>query len=95
MYLCLSVCVGSNWASRQGFTDLTREFLKSRHVSPEGMASTKDVRLSTAEEALAGIIGRYIRLACLFAYICILFYFINLLILFDYMTYSNYLLSCH
>ena len=55
--VCVCVCAGSNWASRQGFTDLTREFLKSRHVSPGGKASTKDVRLSAAEEAVAGIIG--------------------------------------
>ncbi|KAJ1408664.1 mitochondrial carrier domain-containing protein [Ochromonadaceae sp. CCMP2298] len=33
---------GSNWACRQGFTDITRDFLKRRHVK-EG-ASTKKVR---------------------------------------------------
>ena len=43
---------GSNWASRQGLTDLIRERLKSRY---EG--DPKKVKLSTAEEALAGILG--------------------------------------
>ena len=63
--MCAYAYIGSNWASRQGFTDLTREFLKSRHVSPgvEGKGSTKDVRLSTAEEALAGIIGTSLMLS--------------------------------
>jgi hypothetical protein len=46
---------GTNWASRQGFTDFIRGYLKSRHVK-EGQ-SAKDVKLSVAEEALSGIIG--------------------------------------
>eukprot|EP00598_Pedospumella_elongata_P007084 CAMPEP_0184975744 /NCGR_PEP_ID=MMETSP1098-20130426/6891_1 /TAXON_ID=89044 /ORGANISM="Spumella elongata, Strain CCAP 955/1" /LENGTH=284 /DNA_ID=CAMNT_0027498515 /DNA_START=36 /DNA_END=890 /DNA_ORIENTATION=- len=46
---------GSNWASRQGLTDIVRELLKKRHVH-DG-ASTKDVKLSVAEEAMSGIIG--------------------------------------
>lgn len=46
---------GSNWMSRQGFTDVTREFLKSRHVSRG--ESTKDVKLSVAEETISGIVG--------------------------------------
>ena len=33
---------GSNWASRQGLTDLVREFMKSRHV--KSGESTADVR---------------------------------------------------
>jgi hypothetical protein len=43
---------GSNWASRQGFTDAIRELIKSRK---EG--DPKKIKLSGAEEALAGIIG--------------------------------------
>jgi hypothetical protein len=79
--VCVSVCVGSNWASRQGFTDLTREFLKSRHVFPgvEGKASTKDVRLSTAEEALAGIIGTSLRLSVMLACMHLLSFYSHLL----------------
>lgn len=46
---------GSNWASRQGLTDIVRELLKKRHVR-DG-ASTKDVKLSVTEEAMSGIIG--------------------------------------
>lgn len=46
---------GTNWASRQGFTDIIRDFLKSRHVK-DG-ESTKQVKLSVAEEALSGIVG--------------------------------------
>lgn len=46
---------GTNWASRQGFTDIIRNMFKRRHV-PEG-ASTKDVKLSVAEEAMSGIVG--------------------------------------
>ncbi len=29
-----SIYAGTNWASRQGFTDMAREFLKKRHVKP-------------------------------------------------------------
>ena len=43
---------GSNWASRQGLTDIIREQLKKRHPG-----DPKKVKLSTAEEALAGIFG--------------------------------------
>lgn len=55
---CLLFCttiIGSNWASRQGFTDIIRNLLKERHVK-EG-ESTKNVKLSVGEEALSGIIG--------------------------------------
>lgn len=41
---------GSNWASRQGFTDAIRLQLLKRH-------SDKKSKLSIAEEALAGIVG--------------------------------------
>jgi Mitochondrial carrier protein len=37
---------GSNWASRQGFTDLIRNLLKSRHADP------KTAKLSTGEGAV-------------------------------------------
>mmetsp|Transcript_30618 Transcript_30618/g.33454 ORF Transcript_30618/g.33454 Transcript_30618/m.33454 type:complete len:287 (-) Transcript_30618:211-1071(-) len=47
---------GSNWASRQGFTDIVRNFLKNRHLQ-EGETSNKHIRLSNGEEAVAGIIG--------------------------------------
>eukprot|EP01039_Chlorochromonas_danica_P006432 gene6432-7094_t len=46
---------GTNWASRQGFTDIIRSWIKKRHVR-EG-ESAKDVKLSVAEEAISGIIG--------------------------------------
>jgi len=46
---------GTNWASRQGFTDMAREFLKKRHVKPG--QDTKQVKLSVGEEALSGVIG--------------------------------------
>jgi hypothetical protein len=48
---------GSNWASRQGLTDVIRELLKSRYVGSNGIVSTKNVRLSTSEEAIAGVVG--------------------------------------
>jgi hypothetical protein len=48
---------GSNWASRQGFTDVSREMLKSRHVGSNGITNTKQVKLGVAEEAFAGILG--------------------------------------
>lgn len=44
---------GSNWASRQGLTDVSREILKSRHTG-----DPRNIKLSVGEEALAGIIGR-------------------------------------
>jgi hypothetical protein len=44
---------GSNWASRQGFTDAIRAFIKSTKKD-----DGKAMKLTTAEEALAGIIGR-------------------------------------
>lgn len=47
--------IGSNWASRQGFTDIVRDFLKKRHLK-EGQ-TVKDIKLSVSEEATAGIIG--------------------------------------
>lgn len=47
--------IGTNWASRQGFTDIIRSWIKKRHVR-EG-ESVKDVKLSVAEEAISGIIG--------------------------------------
>lgn len=42
---------GSNWASRQGFTEYVRKLLKERHDNPS------NAKLSIAEESLAGIIG--------------------------------------
>ena len=53
---------GSNWASRQGFTDVSRELLKSRHVGSNGITNTKQVKLGVAEEAFAGILGELLRL---------------------------------
>lgn len=44
---------GSNWASRQGITDFVRSTLKKRHGG-----NPQDVKLSVAEEALAGTLGR-------------------------------------
>lgn len=46
---------GTNWASRQGFTDIARNFLKKRRVR-EGQ-EVKDVKLTMLEEAVAGTIG--------------------------------------
>lgn len=46
---------GSNWASRQAFTDLARNYFKSRNNE---IAKTK---LSVGEEALSGIFGTHIR----------------------------------
>lgn len=43
---------GSNWASRQGLTDVIRNRLKQRHGGDVSQA-----RLSVGEEALAGVIG--------------------------------------
>lgn len=43
---------GTNWASRQGITDLVREFFKKRHDDNSGR-----VKLSVWEEALSGTIG--------------------------------------
>ena len=45
---------GSNWASRQGLTNVVRSFLKSRHVGKG--ESTKDVKLSVGEEVNNNII---------------------------------------
>lgn len=42
---------GSNWASRQGFTEYFRNLFKKRHDNPE------KAKLSAWEEAMAGIIG--------------------------------------
>jgi len=42
---------GSNWASRQGLTDVARGILKKRHANPE------TAKLSAGEEAFAGLIG--------------------------------------
>jgi len=42
---------GSNWASRQAFTDTARSLFKSRHPDP------KNAKLSVLEEAMSGIIG--------------------------------------
>lgn len=30
----MMIIIGTNWASRQGFTDIAREFFKRRHVQP-------------------------------------------------------------
>ena len=49
--------LGSNWASRQGLTDVIRELLKSRYVGSNGVVDTKNVRLSAGEEAIAGVLG--------------------------------------
>jgi hypothetical protein len=53
--LCFS-CLGTNWASRQGFTDIIRDQLKNRHLEA-GETSNKHIKLSNGEEAIAGIIG--------------------------------------
>lgn len=45
---------GSNWASRQGFTDWVRSLLKS---SKAGSGDTSNVKLTVLEEAFAGTIG--------------------------------------
>lgn len=42
---------GTNWASRQGFTDYARSWLRRRHDDPNS-------KLSVAEEALSGIFGK-------------------------------------
>jgi len=47
----LALRQGSNWASRQGFTDGVRVLLK------QYLHGDKKAKLSTGEEALAGIIG--------------------------------------
>ena len=47
---------GTNWASRQGFTDIIRNYLKNRHLK-DGETSNKHIKLSNAEEAIAGTIG--------------------------------------
>ena len=44
---------GSNWASRQGLTDLARSALRSNHKGDQSK-----IQLSIAEETLAGIIGK-------------------------------------
>lgn len=46
---------GSNWASRQGFTDIARNIFKRRHAK-EG-DDLKHIKLSTGEEMLAGVLG--------------------------------------
>lgn len=46
---------GTNWASRQGFTDVVRNFLKKRKAR-EGQ-ELKDVKLNLTEEAVAGVVG--------------------------------------
>lgn len=49
---------GTNWASRQGFTDIVRNFFKRRHI--EGNADDVDlktVKLAVWEETLSGTIG--------------------------------------
>ena len=43
--------LGSNWASRQGLTDMVRYYLKSLHVKTGEQVS--DVKLSIAEEVSA------------------------------------------
>ena len=43
---------GTNWASRQGFTDYARSVLRNRHEDPNS-------KLSILEEALAGIFGNF------------------------------------
>ena len=42
---------GTNWASRQGFTDAIRIFMKKT------LHGDKNAKLSVMEEATAGIIG--------------------------------------
>jgi hypothetical protein len=52
-YLYMFICfTGSNWASRQGLTDVIRELLKSRYIGSNGVVSTKNVRLSTSGQFL-------------------------------------------
>lgn len=46
---------GTNWASRQSFTDAARTMFKKGHVGKD--ESTKNVKLSLWEEAMSGIIG--------------------------------------
>lgn len=51
---------GTNWASRQGFTDYIRNFFKRRYLSSEdreNINKVKAVKLTLAEEAISGIIG--------------------------------------
>ena len=58
---------GSNWASRQGLTDMVRSILKKRHGGDQA-----SVKLSAVEEALAGIIGlNYCYIYIISEYICI------------------------
>eukprot|EP01031_Cornospumella_fuschlensis_P043170 gene43170-52766_t len=47
---------GTNWASRQGFTDIVRNFFKRRHVQGDDV-DLKTVKLSVWEEAVSGTIG--------------------------------------
>lgn len=50
--------IGSNWASRQFFTEGVRELIKKRHLSEkDGIVATSQVKLTVAEEAISGIIG--------------------------------------
>lgn len=49
---------GSNWASRQFFTESVREYMKRRHLSEkDGVVAISQVKLTVAEEAFSGIIG--------------------------------------
>eukprot|EP00605_Chrysophyceae_sp_TOSAG23-4_P001662 GSChrysophyteH1.ASY1.ANO1.1824.1 assembled CDS len=49
---------GSNWASRQGFTDMVRSVLRERNRAKEGTgAQTSSGQLTIMEEALAGTVG--------------------------------------
>jgi hypothetical protein len=53
---------GTNWASRQGLTEVVRNFLRKHKTGPaapnEGVSvSSKPVKLSVYEEALSGTIG--------------------------------------
>ena len=64
---CIDCITGTNWASRQGFTDVARERIRefkaatasSSAIADDGMGgkTTALVKLSVGEEAVAGTIG--------------------------------------
>ena len=48
---------GTNWASRQGFTDYFRNLMKDYKFKDSNATTAADVKLSVAEESLAAICG--------------------------------------
>jgi hypothetical protein len=48
---------GTNWASRQGFTDYFRNLMKDYKFKDSNVTTAADVKLSVAEESLAAICG--------------------------------------